>query len=201
MCLPAVKNQGSCGSCWAFTAITPLEFSRCKKNNKKVLLSEQQLVDCHPRHKGCNGGWYTTAWSYLGDGSNKLKKYGPYTAKQGECVFQKKFIGARVKSYVKVDKNPDAMMEALVEIGPLAVAIRVAGGFGSYKEGIFSSDSCQGRINHGVVIVGYGTMSGVPYWIVRNSWGPGWGNGGYILMKKGVNMCEIETRPAAVYAK
>jgi len=200
-CLQAVKNQRSCGSCWAFAAIAPLEFSRCKKrNNKKRLLSEQQLVDCHPTYKGCNGGWYHSAWEYLKTGSNKDKKYGSYTARQGTCVFNKKFNGAKVKDYSFVNPNPDAIMEAVAE-GPVAVAIRVVNDFYGYKEGIYSSADCEGYVNHAVVVVGYGTVSDVEYWIVRNSWGARWGNGGYILMEKGVNMCGIEEYVVKVEAK
>lgn len=199
-CLQEVKNQKSCGSCWAFTAIAPLEFSRCRKrDNRKVLLSEQQLVDCDKANGGCNGGWYTTAWKYLENGSNAHKKYGLYTAKDGKCVAKSSYNRATVKSYKWVDANPDAMMEAL-QSGPLAVAIHATDELTKYSSGVYSSDECDKQINHGVVIVGYGSMCNEDYWIVRNSWGKNWGIGGYVFFKRGVNMCRIEAYACTVEA-
>jgi len=200
-CLQDVKRQGGCGSCWAFTAITPLEFSKCKKRGgKKVLLSEQQLVDCADNNGGCGGGWYLRAWKYLAIGSNAHTKYGPYMADEGACKFNKKFNRAVVFTYGKVPANVEAIKEAIQE-GPLAVAMRVTQSFSQYKEGVYSSDDCEGKINHGVVLVGYGSMNGKDYWIIRNSWGAGWGASGYALIERGVDMCRIESFAAYVVAK
>jgi len=200
-CMQPVKHQGGCGSCWAFAAINPLEFKRCKvRNNKRVLLSEQQLVDCHPDYKGCDGGWYYSAWEYLKKGSNKHKKYGDYTATQGSCLFNKEFNGAKVKSYAKVPSNPDAIMEAVVN-GPVAVAFEVINDFYSYKTGVYSTEGCSSWANHAVVIVGYGELCGEKYWTARNSWGTGWGDKGYFKIKRGVNMCRIEDYVYSVESK
>jgi len=200
-CLQKVKQQGGCGSCWAFSAISPLEFSRCKKRGgKKILLSEQQLVDCDDSNNGCNGGWYTSAWELLKKGSNAHKKYGPYTQEEGACKFNAKNNRAKVKTYAEVDANEQAMMEAL-QRGPLAVAFEVVDDFYAYKEGIYSTEDCKGQINHGVVAVGYGSMCGKDYWIIRNSWGNGWGIAGYALMERGVNLCQIESFAEEVEAK
>jgi len=105
-----------------------------------------------------------------------------------------------VFTYGKVPANVEAIKEAIQE-GPLAVAMRVTRSFSQYKEGVYSSDDCEGKINHGVVLVGYGSMNGKDYWIIRNSWGAGWGASGYALIERGVDMCRIESFAAYVVAK
>jgi len=199
VCLAAVKNQGSCGSCWAFTAIAPLEFAQCNKTRTSVILSEQQLVDCDLKNNGCNGGWYTSAWSYLKGGSAKQSTYS-YTAVKGTCKFSTSMIGSNVATYSYVASNSaPAMQSALVKYGPLSVAITVVNSFYSYKSGVYNDVACDNlSVNHGVVVVGWGNLSGMDYWIVRNSWGSGWGSSGYVLMQRGVNKCGIELYPAAV---
>nr|CAH0098610.1 unnamed protein product [Daphnia galeata] len=198
-CLSAVKNQGSCGSCWAFTAIAPLEFAQCKKTGVAVVLSEQQLVDCDTSNGGCGGGWYTSAWNYMKNGSAKQSLY-TYTATARTCKFTSSMISSKVATYGYVaSKSPSAMQSALQKYGPLAVAITVVKSIYSYKSGVYTDVACDNLgVNHGVVVVGWGTLSGLDYWIVRNSWGSGWGSLGYILIQRGVNKCSIETYPATV---
>merc|ERR1712191_40811 len=194
-------NEQSKNKSRAFAAITPLEFSKCKKiGGKKVLLSEQQLVDCDDSNGGCNGGWYHHSWEYLKKGSNAHKKYGPYSAEEGACKFNKENNRAVVSSYEKLPAGEEPMLKA-IQNGPIAVAFRVINDFYGYKEGVYSSDKCTGYANHAMVAVGYGTMSGKDYWIIRNSWGAGWGASGYALIERGVNMCRIETYAASVAAK
>jgi len=197
-CLQPVRNQGSCGSCWSFATIAPLEFSACKSQGQEVILSEQHLVDCDPNNHGCNGGWYTNAWSYLrsNGGSETKAGYGPYKNRKETCHFSSYYIGARVSSFANVAPNESAMMSAL-QNGPLAVAINATTNLSYYKSGVYS-DNCAGQVNHAVVVVGYGSLGGKPYWIVRNSWGSGWGKGGYALFARGVNMCNIESYAASV---
>lgn len=199
-CLQPIRNQGSCGSCWAFTAITPLEFSQCSLTGTPVTLSEQHLVDCDSANYGCSGGWYDTAWEFLKDGSMLDEEYGRYTATEKTCNAENSVIGGKVLSYEWIDPSTEAMMEALQD-GPIAVALTVVNSFYSYGSGIYYAFNCRAAVNHAVVIVGYGSKLGVPYWIVRNSWGETWGDGGYMLIRLGVNMCNIEQYPARVTAK
>jgi len=132
-CLQTIKNQGGCGSCWAFAAIAPLEFAKCKKRSgKKVLLSEQQLVDCDYSNGGCNGGWYTSAWEHLKEGANSHKKYGPYTAEEGSCNFDAEYNRAVVVSSEKLAANVEVIKAAL-QNGPLACALRFNNDFYYYK--------------------------------------------------------------------
>ncbi|KAI9552850.1 hypothetical protein GHT06_020733 [Daphnia sinensis] len=199
VCLASVKNQGSCGSCWAFTAISPLEFAQCKKSGTPVVLSEQQLVDCDTSNGDCNGGWYTTAWNYLKNGCAQQSLY-TYTATKNTCKYTSAMSASKVSSYGYVTSNSTAFMQAaLQKYGPLAVAITVVDSLFSYKSGVYSDPTCVNRgVNHGVVVVGYGDLYGTPHWIVRNSWGSNWGSSGYVLMQRGVNMCNIELYPAAI---
>lgn len=196
-CLQPVKNQGSCGSCWSFGAIAPLEFSKCKRSGYPLALSEQHLVDCDPNDHGCDGGFYTNAWYYLKQcgGAEQASVY-PYRGVAGTCRFNSNYIGARVSSYSNVAASASAMMRALAS-GPVSVAINAVDSLSYYKSGVYSGN-CAGQINHAVVVVGYGSLYGEDYWVVRNSWGSGWGQGGYVLMKRGVNMCNVESYGATV---
>jgi C1A family cysteine protease len=194
-CLAPVKNQGSCGSCYTFAAIAPLEFSKCKQTGSPVILSEQQLVDCDTLDGGCNGGWYYNAWTYIQKtgGADRSNTYG-YTGAKGSCRYNAANVGARVASFSKIAANANAMMTAL-QAGPIAVAFNVVDSLYQYRSGVYSDPSCTaspGYPNHAVTCVGYGTLGGQDYWVIRNSWGSGWGIGGYVLIKRGVNMCLIE---------
>lgn len=201
-CMPEVKNQGACGSCWAFAAITPLEFAHCKKSNDPIILSEKQLVDCDRVNGGCQGGWYTTAWDHIKQigGSAETSSYGPYNARRGFCRFRSKMVGANVSSFKYVKPNDVvAMQEAMEKYGPLAVALTVVNSFLSYGSGIYDDAACDSReVNHAVVLVGWDTVDGVDYWIGRNSWGLNWGENGYFRIKRGVNKCKIENYAAYV---
>ncbi|XP_046647113.1 zingipain-2-like isoform X1 [Daphnia pulicaria] len=203
-CMPEVKNQGGCGSCWAFAAMTPLEFSQCKANGKLVDLSEQQLVSCDSVSSGCNGGWYVSAYNYLqNSGGSANETLYPYTAQTGVCQFQTSTVETKVSTYGYIQsQNATAMQAALQQYGPIAVALNVVDSFYGYGSGVYDDKACDGvyMINHAVVIVGWGKLKGVDYWIVRNSWGPGWGANGYILIERGVNKCLIELYPAYVKA-
>ncbi|KAK4011765.1 hypothetical protein OUZ56_020879 [Daphnia magna] len=206
-CLPPIKAQGSCGSCWAFTAITPLEFDRCRKKRSFSVLSEQQLVDCdtNSTNYGCNGGWYVTAWSHLTTVNGSASEFlYPYKGSKGKCKYCpecKSMVGARVSSYGYIQsKNATAMQLALQEYGPLATAITVVGSFYYYTVGVYDDEACDNLpVNHGVVVVGYGRYNDIiDYWVVRNTWGENWGDQGYINIQRGVNKCSIETYPAFV---
>jgi len=200
-CMPDIKNQGQCGSCWAFAAVTPLEWQYCVKYGHKVPLSEQQLVDCSQSfgNNGCNGGLYTNAWVYLkSSGGLESTAAYPYTAMDGLCQFYKSKVIAQISAAYYTYKYDEAMKTAVAQIGPISVALFANSNFMSYHSGVFYDPTCSTDfINHGVVIVGYGTDNvGGDYWIVRNSWGPSWGLNGYILVKRGVNQCNINYLPA-----
>ncbi|KAI9562654.1 hypothetical protein GHT06_010108 [Daphnia sinensis] len=199
-CMPPVKIQSPCGGCWAFIATTAVEYQTCATSNRTIktplILSEQQLIDCSGSYgtKGCNGGFYSQAWDYImaigGQASNATY---PYKAVAGTCSFTKDVtpVAGKLSRYASLAKNETAILLAMQK-GPIAVSIATNSRFTLYKSGIFDDDTCRnGTINHGVMLVGYGTTNGTDYWIVRNSWGTSWGMGGYIFMKRNVNTCRL----------
>jgi len=191
----AVKNQGSCGSCWAFATTAALEGRAFLKSGSLPDCAEQQLVSCSGEEYdtyGCNGGWYDGAWKYIRDnkenGIDTQTSY-PYTARDDACNTSKTQDGQDVASTCQgpgyVDKNEAAIKEEVGTNGPLAIATSVTG-WGSYSGGVFDDPSCTAACMHAITIVGYSESQ--KYWIVRNSWGSSWGDHGYILLRKDANM-------------
>jgi len=206
-CMQPVKNQGGCGSCWAFATTALVEFNACVKSGKKVALSEQQLVDCSTANYGCNGGWQYKALQYIGKaGGIATSAAYPYTSSggtSGSCKYNAATKGAVVSASKPVTfinaGDTNTMMTVLAAKGLVTVDIAVVQSFMSYKSGVYAEPNCGAKIlgYHAITAVGYGTLNGVPYWIIRNSWSSGWGANGYILFKRGVNLCEVEKYPVA----
>ncbi|KAM3175313.1 hypothetical protein ACTXT7_008778 [Hymenolepis weldensis] len=193
-----VKDQGQCGSCWAFSATGSLEGQYKKKKGKLISFSEQQLVDCSyaQGNEGCSGGLMDQAFQYwVKNGAESEKDY-PYTAKDGSCKFNKSKSITRVKKFVKVKSKDESQLKLSVgQVGPVSVGIDASSmGFQFYQGGIYKDDECtDSEIDHGVLVVGYDQdKNGEKYWIVKNSWGTDWGNEGYIWMARDYhNMCGI----------
>jgi len=192
----AVKNQGMCGSCWAFAATEALESAAAiASNSDPVILAPQQLVDCTPNPDkcggtgGCEGATFELAYDYLaGMDGQALESEYRYHQKDMQCKDSSATFKAAVSmtGYTNVDSNNQtAVMDALVNGGPLGIVVD-AGGWGMYWSGVFDSCSYSENIDldHGVLLVGYGEENGKKFWIVRNSWGGSWGREGYIYLAR-----------------
>merc|ERR1712142_825075 len=198
-----VKNQGACGSCWAFSTTGALEGQHFRQTGELVSLSEQNLVDCSfpEGHGGCNGGLMDQAFEYIKEnGGIDTEDSYPYEAKESECRYNTTAKGATDIGYEDVEsESEDALQQASATVGPLSVAIDAGTfRFRFYHSGVFSDEDCSSeRLDHGVLVVGYGTDEDTEkdYWIVKNSWGPTWGLKGYILMSRNNdNNCGIATQ-------
>jgi len=196
-----VKNQGQCGSCWAFSATGALEGANFIKSGKLVGLSEQQLVDCSGGYgnHGCNGGLMESAFKWvIANGGICAESAYAYTARDGTCKTGCQKV-ATASSYARVSATESALKTAVAN-GPVAVAIEADQmGFQFYSGGVFDG-ACGTRLNHGVLAVGYGNDSGKDYWLVKNSWGTSWGEQGYIRMVMGKNQCGIANMASTVKA-
>jgi len=190
-----VKNQGQCGSCWAFSAIGMVEGWSAVTGGTLFNLAEQQLVDCAGSYgnQGCNGGWHDKAVDYLASsGGSCIQTDYPYTARTGTC---KKTCTPKVKpNKSAMGRTEQALMDNL-QNWPVGVAVDASGGFQSYHSGVFSGP-CGTQLNHAILAVGYVSSPG--YWIVKNSWGTTWGASGYINMATGKNLCGINSHTAWV---
>ena len=200
----AVKDQGSCGSCWAFSTVANLEGLYALKKGVVKTFSEQYLVDCDTNDEGCNGGLMELSfeWLAVNDGGVMTDADYPYTGRKSTCrQDSSKYVDMKVTGWVKLGDggaeefspvDEEAMKEFLYQTGPLAIALNATplqfymGGIADYGSWICDPSG----INHAVTLVGYGSES-KDYWIVKNSWGKSWGESGYFRMARGKETCGI----------
>jgi len=195
-----IKDQGQCGSCWAFSAVGSTEGAHFLKTNKLVSLSEQNLVDCSTTqgNEGCNGGLMTQAFEYIeaNKGIDTEASY-PYKAVDGTCVFSAANVGATLSTYTNIASGSEAKLADAIVTAPISVAIDAShSSFQLYTTGIYYEPACSSTaLDHGVLAVGYGgNTTKNEFYIVKNSWGTSWGNAGYIQMSRNrENNCGIAT--------
>jgi len=190
-----VKDQGQCGSCWAFSVTENIESVYCKGNNLDCTtlapLSPQEIVDCDDQDLGCDGGDPPTAYQFVIDkGGMEDNSDYPYTARDGSCKFKASLVKVKISSWKYATQNSDetTMMNNLVNWGPLSICVD-AEPWQDYTGGILMAADCDTTLDHCVQLVGYDLTQSTPFWIVRNSWGSDWGENGYIRLQEGQDTC------------
>lgn len=199
-----IKNQGQCGSCWAFSTTGSLEGAFAIANKQLQSFSEQQLVDCAGSfgNQGCNGGEMDDAFKYVEKNGLCLEMDYPYKGTDGTCQASKRVPAVRISGYTDVASKDLDALESAAAGRPISVAVDAAGlGWQLYKGGVYSGGlfgACGTALDHGVLVVGYDRSGG--YWKVKNSWGATWGEKGYIRLKKstgkGAGTCGLAMEPS-----
>jgi C1A family cysteine protease len=200
-----VKNQGRCGGCWAFSATGSVEGVFAINTGELHNISEQQLIDCSAKegNNGCHGGLMDQAFEYIIDnkGLCSEEEY-PYVGMTDQCNITCKNV-VKISNYSDVTTNNEFALKKAVSQQPVSVAIQAnTQSFQHYSGGVYSDVNCGTKLDHGVLVVGYGTdhFKGMDYWIVKNSWGYSWGENGYIKILRNFNdsrgLCGIAMQPS-----
>jgi len=200
-----VKDQGQCGSCWAFSATGNMEGQWFLAGHNLTGLSEQNLVDCDHEctnydgqsscDQGCDGGLQPNAYEYvIKSGGIDTENSYPYQGMDNTCNFQPSTIGAKISNFTMVSSDENQMAAYLIKNGPLAIAAN-AEEWQFYFGGVFYVP-CMTSLDHGILIVGYGVETDIfdqtmPFWIVKNSWGADWGESGYLRIERGTGKCGL----------
>ena len=180
-----VKNQGQCGSCWAFSTTGSVEGAYAIKTGKLVTLSEQQLVDCSSDNNGCSGGLMDNAFKYVEEYGLEGETEYNYTAHDGICSYNRSLANVKINGYQDVPKNDEMALMAAVARQPVSVAIEADQSiFQFYSRGVIAVKDCGVQLDHGVLVVGYGVENSTKYWLVKNSWGESWGDHGYFKLER-----------------
>ncbi len=195
-CITEIRNQGSCGSCWAHSATEVLQERICLVNGKNEMLSVQDPVSCSKKNKACDGGYPFHVWEYLKNNGTVSEECFPYTSGnkvvpecRDTCVNNTKYEKHKIISFQRYVGEEEIKTELDLN-GPVDVSFDVYDDFYNYKGGIYQHVSGGYVGGHGVVAVGFGEENGIKYWICQNSWGPRWGENGFFKIK--VGECDID---------
>merc|ERR1719312_176817 len=193
-----VKNQGNCGSCWSFGAVGSLEGVHKAKTGSLVTFAEQELLDCvyEGQRDGCQGGWMQDGFTYIQNNQRLAPSSAvSYRGKDGSCNYRGKTNGLKAKAegYSSPGGSESGHLSALSR-GPIAVAFEVTDKCKQYRGGIFRDTTCRGSANHAVTMVGYDSSKIA----IKNSWGGGWGSGGYIYMARNHHNCQLYSNSAII---
>jgi len=195
-----VKNQGQCGSCWSFSTTGNIEGQWAIAGHGLVAVSEQELVSCDYTNNACNGGIMDNAFEWLISTQNGLitaETTFPYVSGGGyvpPCPASAPGA-AQIGTYLNIARDEPTMASWLASYGPISIGVD-ATSWQTYGGGVLTD--CQAvQMDHGVLIVGYDIAASPPFWIIKNSWGPAWGEAGYIRIEYGVNECLVATTPCS----
>ncbi|KAE8573296.1 digestive cysteine proteinase 1 [Halyomorpha halys] len=200
-----IKDQKQCLSCWIFSAVGAVESQHFIKTGQLVTLSEQNVLDCvnAPVDTGhCRVGWMDTAFEYILNNGIDTEESYPYEAEIKECRFDAANVGATITGYADLPSGDEKVLKtAVATVGPVSVAIdSMDGNFQHYQSGVYYSENCQNtedKLDHALLIIGYGKENGQPYWLVKNSWGTTWGEDGFAKIARNKdNHCGIATKPS-----
>ncbi|OCT66463.1 cathepsin S [Xenopus laevis] len=190
-CITSVKNQGTCGCSYAFSAVGALECQWKKKTGKLLTFSPQELVDCSSTegNNGCRDGYLMYSFSYMRKYGLRQESAYPYEGKEGKCTRKRRSNVGVVKRFYRIPSgNGDSLLKAVGTVGPVPGWIDASRqGFRMYKSGVYYDPHCTKDTNHVVLVAGYGKQNGMTYWLVKNSWGKGFGDNGYIKMARNYN--------------
>lgn len=201
-----IKDQGQCGSCWAFGTVQACESAYAISHGKLYSCSDQEILDCCEYCSGCDGGVECVTLDYiirLQDGLLMSEEDYPYKFVQTRCAFDKTKGINKITGYINGVKGDENALKKLVSQGVCDIGIDASKfSFQLYSGGIYDEPSCSSTaLDHAVGLVGYGSMNDNDYWIVRNSWGASWGEKGYIRMSRNKNnQCGVATDPLQVQA-
>ena len=195
-----VKDQGQCGSCWAFSSAESLE-GQLGLNGHRTNVSTQNFVDCVAVDYGCGGGWMDDALAYAEKTGVETDADYPYTAVAQNCQANASQATIRPTAYVDIPASDDALRRALLVMGPVSIALDATDNFQMYNSSdyIFNDDTCDPTTpDHALLLVGYNDVE--KYWIVKNSWNTDWGLNGYIYINNTLpNMCGISSYAVTPY--
>jgi len=185
-----VKDQGTCGCCWAFSTAAIIEGAYAIKYGQAIQFSEQQLLSCDSSNNGCNGGNMINGLGYIQNAGGIARSSAiSYVGSRQQCTFTSSLAVARVSGSKQINGDAASIKQALVNYGPLGAAVDSTN-LQFYSNGIYT---CSGNVNvnHAITIIGYGADSQGTYWIIKNSWGTNWGMNGYFYLREG--QCGINT--------